>query len=224
MVSVDFGPLIVETDIDGAALSTLSLWMEVQLRDIEDKRGMARGYLPRPKDSAYRNTLTDDEFNDLNSFPAIVVTTAETTGDPITDGDGYYYAAWQLVVSAISRGRTPAETRGLAAMYGGAVKRIMLSQQDLGGLATELKWVRGNLAPVASPQSSEGRYLAASLNQFTVFVDKVVQEGVGPISPHPDESPYDPVDPDNPAEVFEPLADVRDVTFDFLARSPRSSQ
>lgn len=221
--AIDFGPLIVETDIDAAVVGQMRLWMPTHLSKIANERGMDRGYLQRPKPKDYANTLDEDEFKD-HDFPAIIVTTAATTGDPTTDGNGFYYAAWQVVVSAITKGRDPAETRGLAALYGGAVKRIMLAQQDLGGIAAELKWVRGNVAPVADPTDTAGRYLAAAINQFTVFVDQVVQEGVGPMSPDPDENPYDPADPDLPDEPYDPLAEVRAVTFDLLARAPHDQE
>lgn len=198
MAIAQFGPLVVETDIDKAVITTLGRWMGTYLTQIEIERVLSRGSLARPKN--IRNTLEDEEFLD-RSLPAIVVTTASTAGEPVEAEDGMIYAAWSVVVSAIVRGRTPAETRDNAALYGGTMRRILLHKPSLGGFAGEAKWVRGSVAPVADVTDS-GRYLAAGINEFTVYVDEVVQVGMGPAVPAP-------VDPNDP---YDPYATVANVT------------
>lgn len=210
-----FGPLVVETDVDVAVIETLKVWLPTYLRQVELERDLTAGFLKRPKPSSFANTLEDDEFKD-HPFPAIIVTTAQTAGRPTKDGNGNHYAAWNVVVSSITRGRTPPETRALAALYSGCVRRLLVQQEALGGLAGAIDWVASNVAPVADVTGS-GRYLAAGINQFSVYIDEVVQSGVGPLEPEPDDSPYPPSDPDDP-EPYNPLALVTLVTTEITAK------
>lgn len=213
----DFGPCIVETDIDAAVVALLIRWFPTHLAQIEREREFTAGLLSRPKPESFANTLDEDEFLD-HRLPAIMVTTAQTVGEPEKDGDGYYYATWNCVVSAVVRGRTPSETRTFAALYGGAVRRIMASMDALdGNIAGASRWTSGQVAPVRD-SSRRGRYLAASINQFSVYVERLFQQGTGPQLPNPPESPYPPPDPDDPAPPYDPLAEVRDVIVDVTAK------
>lgn len=205
----DFGPMIVETDVDAAVIKQMSTWFPTYLAQAERERGLNNRALVRPRAESFANTLDEDEFLD-RMLPAIIVTTAQTVGTPERDGNGMYYAIWDVVISAVVRGRTPPETRGYAALYGGIVRRIVASMPSLGGFASESTWVSGNVAPV-SDSTRRGRYLAAAMNRFAVAVDNVLQEGAGPLLPDPPENPYDPPDPTDPDPPYDPLAEVRDV-------------
>jgi hypothetical protein len=207
MRTADFGPLVVETDVDLAVLATLKSWLPTYLAQAERQRGLASRLLPRPRGESYANTLEDTEFLD-HRLPAIIVTTAAPT-DVAQDGDGFYIADWHVVVSAVVRGRKPEETRGIAALYGGCVRDILTDRPTLGGFASATKWIPGGgVAPVDDPTPA-GRYLAAGINQFTVSVDDVLREAAGPATADPYEQP-DPdapgYDPDAP---WDPLATVR---------------
>lgn len=201
--NADFGPLVIETDVDSAVVQTLRKWMPTYLAQAERERTLATRLLARPR--SYANTLDDDEFLD-HSLPAVIVTTAQTQGNPAKDGMGTYYAAWRVVVSAVVRGRTPPETRTVAALFGGCVRRILVQKPSLEGFAGDLKWVSSNLAGVADV-SGNGRFLAAAVNEFVVYVDEVVALG-GPHSP----SPYPEPDPNDPDAPYDPLKAVGDVT------------
>lgn len=215
MRTADFGPLVVETDIDVAICEQMVLWFPTHLAQIERERGLKSHFLRRPKKESFANTLDEDEFLD-HTLPAIIVTTSATVGDPVKDSDGKYFAAWNVVISAVCRGRASAETRYLAALYGGAVKRIMVGMPDINGHASETRWMAGNVAPVRD-STRRGRYLAASINQFLVYVDDVLQEGAGPVLPNPDDNPYDPADPADPDTPYDPLEVVRAVSVQVTA-------
>lgn len=176
----DFGPMIVETDIDRAAVKNLRLWLPTYLSWAEKKRGLKPGLLARPRPESYQNTLEDDKFPDA-ALPAILVTTAQTEADAEFGTDACYYAVWRCVVTAVVRGEVPAQTREVASVFGGCVRLIMV-QHALGLGGGETKWKRGRVAPVADA-SDGGRHLAASISQFSVYVDRVLQAGVGPIEP-----------------------------------------
>lgn len=212
----DFGPLLLNVDIDDAVLATLKLWLPTYLRQQEIERDKSVGFFNRPKDESYANTLDDDEFPD-HWLPAIIVTSAHTEGDPQKDGDGNYYAAWNVVVSAIVRGRTPPETRWVASQFEGAVRRTLVHQGV--SIDGELRWTGSNVAPVRDPTNA-GRYLAAGMSTFVVYADKVVQEGMGPYVPDDDEGPYVPPDPTDPDGTYEPPATVDRVLVDVVGRPP----
>jgi hypothetical protein len=190
----DFGPLLIATDIDDAAIATLQAWMATYLGQVEIERGLAPGSLPRPVDSSYANTLSDDEFPD-HMLPAVLVTTAHTEGSPTIMAAGFYNATWRLTVSCVVRGRTPSETRANAALLEGSVRRVIAQQGSL-GIAARSKWVATSVAPVLD-RSRAGRHLAAGICEFDVATERVVQRGLGPDSPAPDPSP-----------VYYPLAEV----------------
>jgi hypothetical protein len=200
----EFGPLIVETDVDVAVVTTLRTWLPTYLSRAEDERGLDNGLLARPVPSSYTNTLDDEDFPDQR-LPAIVVTTASTSNEPRVGRDDYYSAAWRVLVTAVVRGRTPPETRAVAALFGGCVRRILVQNTSLDGFAGGVKWLRGNVAPVED-MTDKGRYLAAGINEFTVYVDEVLRQGVGPA--HPDSSPYPPGNPGTPNEPYDPLVTV----------------
>lgn len=207
MSIAEFGPLVVETDVDLAVVSTIKLWMPTYLSRVEVERSLGNGFLSRPKPDAFANTLDDDEFTD-HPLPAIIVTTASTVARPEKDGNGMHFAAWNVVVSAICRGRTAPESRAMASLYGGCVRRIMLQQQDLGEFAGEVDWTSSNVAPVAT--TGQGRYLAAGINTFSIYVDEVVQSGTGPLVTDED-TPYPPADPSDPNTPYDPLAIVTSI-------------
>jgi hypothetical protein len=208
----DWGTLLLETDLDRLVIARLRMWLPTYLSRAEDERDLANGLLARPVDGAYENTLEDDTFPD-SRLPAVLVTTAQTEGNPSHMEGGRYAADWRCNVSVIVRGRTPSETREIASVFGGCVRRILIQQQlsdDIGVL-----WRASNVAPVVD-QTDQGRYLAAALNRFTLLVNEAVS-GDGPIIPTVDDPPYPP--PGDPNETYDPLLPVTNVTTTIETRS-----
>ncbi len=219
MRAADFGPIITEVDVDEAILGMLKLWLPTHLAVIERERDKDVGFLARPRVADYANVLDDDEFPD-HKMPAILVTTAQTEGVPEKDGDGFYYAAWNVTVSAVVRGQRPAHTRWLASLYGGAVRRAMVQMADgVGGLDGEIRWAGSNLAPVADPQNA-GRYLAASVGRYVAYLDRVVQEHNGPAVPN---DPFDPDPAGDPNTPYDPLPTVASITVEVDGVSPATT-
>lgn len=219
IMAADFGPLVIETDVDAAVVRTLRLWLPTELAAFERERGLALRLLRRPEPQSYTNTFEEDDFPDTR-LPSIIVTTAQMEGDPEMDGDGVYYGAWRVVVTAIVRGKTQGEARAIAAMFGGCVRRTMVHQLDLGGFAGDIRLRGGGrVAPVSDSTGQDG-YLAASINPFTVYVDAIVQAGGGPYLQEPDDpNPYDPPDPaGDPDAPYDPLVPVTTVTTTVTAK------
>lgn len=218
----DFGPLIVETDVDYAVIETLKLWLPHYLGQVETERNLGAHFLPRPKPRSITNALDDDEYPD-QLLPCVVVTTAQI--DDFTKyGDGNYSGVFAVEVSSVVRGPRPARkrtgelrggTRFLAALWSGSVRRCIEHQQSLGGFAAEVRPQSARLRPVADP-TGEGRYLARGVNNFLVYVDQVLNEQGGPwIPPVVDGSstgPYEPPDPGgDPDGTYDPPAQVTSV-------------
>jgi hypothetical protein len=209
----DWGEVVVETDVDRAIISRLATWMPTYLTQTETKRELPPYLLARPNAESYQNALEDDTFPD-GRLPALVVTTARTDSEPekiVMAVDDAYSAFWRITVSAVVRGRTPPETREVAALYGGCVRSILVQKQtDIG----VVRWTGSSVVPFPDA-SGKGRFLAAGINTFTVFVDLTLT-GDGPITAEI----YPPPDPvGNPDQPYDPLAEVRTVTTQIVARS-----
>jgi hypothetical protein len=209
----DWGEIVVETDVDRSLILRLVMWMPTYLTHTETARNLTPHLLARPNLESYQNALEDDTFPD-GRLPALVVATARTDTEPeplTTATDDAYSAFWRTSVSAVVRGRTPPETRELAALYGGCVRAILVQKQaDIGSV----RWTGSSVLPFPDA-SGQGRFLAAAMNTFTVFVDETLT-GDGPISA----DIYPPPDPvGNPDQPYDPLAVVREVTTQIVARS-----
>jgi hypothetical protein len=214
----DWGALVVETDVDREVIAPLMLWMPTYLSQLERERNLSPRLLARPKPESYQNALEDLNFPDA-MLPAIVVTTAQTEGEPepqIAGVDDAYAATWLVRVSAVVRGRTPPECREVAALFSGCVRRILVNQATALGKA---RWLGSLVMPVPDTTDTQGRYLAAGVTRWSVLVDEAIS-GDGPVMPGPDDPPYPPPDPaGNPDQPFDPLAEVRTVTTQIVARS-----
>jgi hypothetical protein len=213
----DWGAIVVETDIDRSMIKQLMRWMPTYLTHTELARDLPAYLLARPNLESYQNALEDDTFPD-GRLPAIVVQTAQMEGEPeprLVDTDVAYSAIMRSNVSVVVRGRTPPETREVAALFGGAVRAILVQQQTDIGLVR----LTGTMVVPYPDATGEGRYLAAAVNQFTVQVDAFLT-GDGPIDPMVGDPDYPPPDPvGNPDQPYDPLAVVRTVTTQVIARS-----
>lgn len=188
----EFGSLVLETDVDEAVSRTLRLWVPTYLSRFEEERNFSNRHFARPKE--YQTTLEDDSFPD-KILPSILVTTARTE-DLAKDGNGVYLVSFHVVVTAVARGRSPSDARLNASVYGGAARRLLVQHEGLGGFASGVNWASSRLAPV--DVSGSNRNLAASINEFNVYVDQVLDSGVGPLLPDP---VYDDPDPVNAPNV-----------------------
>jgi hypothetical protein len=212
-VFVDYGVLVVETDVDLAVIKILRKWLPTYLSAAETDRSLANGLLARPVDGSFANTIEDDEFVD-HQLPAIIVTTAQTADAPVKAGNGSYAASWTVVVSSVVRGRTAPETRAVAALFSGCVRRALTQQESLEGFAGGVEWIGSSIAPVPDVTNA-GRYLAAGVNTFVVHTDAVLDSYGGPQVP----APYgDDPDPTTPDEPYDPLASVGDVSISVTQR------
>ena len=198
----EMGPCVVETDVDLAVIATLKRWLPWYLTQFETERGLAIGTFRRPENSSITSMLDEDEQLD-HMLPAIIVTTAAVGGRPERHA-GRYLADFDVSVTAVVRGKTPPETRWIAAAFGGTIRRLLSQQKNLEGFAASVRWTGGRgVSLVADSEDVAGRYDAAHISTFTVGVDNVFDDTLGP-GPF-----YDPPIADNePAEALATITDV----------------
>ena len=172
-----WGPLVVATDVDDAVIAQLRTWMPTYLRQAGSERNLTFN-LARPR--TYANTFQGQEFLD-HQLPAIVCTTASlqaARGGP----DVPYKGTWQSLVACVVRGKSPAATRWLAAVYGGTIARLLMQQQ---GVADGVRYISARPEVVADA-TGQSRWLLASVNTFSVISDEILQPWGGPDVPDAD--------------------------------------
>jgi hypothetical protein len=204
----DWGPLVVETDVDSAIIGTLRKWLPAYLGRVEVERGLAAHLLARPRNESYQAVLEDTTFPDA-ALPAVLVTTAQFTNLTRT-GEGMYSAIANATVTVVVKGRTAAEARDVAALLGGSCRRILGKVPDLGGFANGLQVGDSNVRPVADQSDAGDRRLAMSMSQIAVAVDDIMCDLGGPLYSDPIYPDPDPVG--SPDQPYDPLTSVGDVT------------
>lgn len=171
-----WGPLVVGIDVDETALRVLERWMPAHLDHIVAERALELE-LAHPRQ--YETVLVDEELLD-NKLPACV---SETTRMEAAEGGTarVYAGVWQTRISVVVRGRHPAETRSVAALFEGAVRRVML--QHAGG-EEPIDWIRyqGMDYEQVPGDQRRGRYLLKAVSRFQIRSDHIVDPFGGP--PH----------------------------------------
>ena len=186
----EFGPLVVATDIDDAVMGLVRKWINTYLSEFELERDLGDQSLKRPRPANIINALTVPEFKD-NALPAIVVNTASTSSTPIVMAGGDTTAFWRATITCRVRGKTPPETKVLAATFEGCVRRLMVQRaQKEHGLITDCRWDSTLIQP-APDTTGAGRWLADGIAQFVLGVDVAMNGVVGPSVP--DAGPYAPL-------------------------------
>lgn len=174
----NWGPLVIGTDVDDEIIATLKQWIPTYLTQARLERGISFNLaLPR----TYANTFQGHEFLD-HQLPAIICTTANLQA--VVGGHNVpYQGAWQSQVAVVVRGKSPAATRYLAALYGGTVARLLVQQG--GGVQNSLKLVSTRYEQVADG-TGQSRWLLAAVNQLNVYSDEILRPWGGPDIPNAD--------------------------------------
>jgi hypothetical protein len=174
----NWGPLVVGTDVDDEIIATLRKWVPTYLAQLRIERNLSFN-LARIR--TYANTFEGQEFLD-HQLPAIVATTANLTaaqGGPNTPHQG----TWQSLVACVVRGRSPAATRYLCALYGGTVARVLTQQS--GSVQQGVRYPSMRYEPVVDG-TGNSRWLLAAVNEFDVYSDEILQPWGGPDKPDAD--------------------------------------
>lgn len=201
------GPLVTATDVDAWVLEAIGTWLPTYLALYERDRGIKTGTYPRPATGHILTAISDAEFTD-RQLPAIVVTALTNAGEPTRNPDWSYAAVARVNISAVVRGRTPAETRQTAAVYE-ACCRQLLAQKGVPGVARQ-RWRGWQILPIPDTDS-QGRYLAAGVTIFDFSIDQMAQGGFN--------GPSIPID-DGMTQIYVGGASIVDVTVDIQPIAP----
>ena len=139
-----------------------------------------------------------DELLD-RELPAVVVTTAKTR--KTVGGVSHVYTVdWDVTVMSILRGPSRQQTKKLAGLMEGCVRRCMVQKaRQNAGILAGCHWIETEVAPVRDA-TGNGRYLAAGIGKYNVATDAAAQGFGGPDVPD--------------ATSYAPLAVVTDVVID----------
>jgi hypothetical protein len=177
----DFGPLVINTDIDDTLIAMFRTWIQTYLTAVSSERGLPVA-LKAPRPASYFRVLTPDALGDAASFPVIAVTASGTNGAIDRNNDGSYTATFRTAVSALVRGQDADSTRHTASIYEGSVRRCIVQQAPGFGPIVCVDPISYNVQPVPG-LSRDGRYVAAGLGVYDCSVDQAMQNVGGPTVP-----------------------------------------
>lgn len=191
-----FGTIFSDDALEDAVRETLKKWFSDYLDEIEDQRGIARGWHDRPK-----SWEIHDEFDRFPAemIPQILVFCKGLDDKATKRGDGRYGAKFAVGVACIVSAADSESTRKMAYRYGAAVRAIILQKKKLDGTVAGIRgvsWIDGRNSEI---KSEDTRTLWSSRQLFAFEIADVVTAGAGPrdINPTP-HTPYPdpPVIPD----------------------------
>src|SRR5688572_31890645 len=113
--------------------------METYLREVELQLGMEIKTLARPRSYTRKNSFESGYVEE--QLPRIVVICPGLAEQPYAEGDGSYFARWNLGVGVLVSARDEASTRMLAQVYAATVRAILLQRSSLDGVATGVFWI-----------------------------------------------------------------------------------
>lgn len=185
-----FGPLISPEDIIDAAVTTLQVWFDTYLNNVEEKHGLRKKTIPRPPVPESYHGGVDLESWVGEDTPEVMVL-AKPSGEP-EHSASFYTGKFELTVGCVCIGtgsvlaERPEDDARKIASYLGAASQLLVQQPTLGGLTERL---RMSALPDVTFPDPEKRSIAQVVTTFDVWVPEIVSETAGPVGPTPQESP-----------------------------------
>lgn len=186
-----FGPLISPEDIIDAAVTTLQVWFDTYLNNVEEKHGLHKKTIPRPPVPESYHGGIDLESWIGQDTPEVMVL-CKPIERPEFSGTAGYTGKFSLTTGCLCVGtgsvlaERPEDDARKIASYLGAASQLLVQQPTLGGLTERL---RMSALPDVTFPDPEKRSIAQVVTTFDVWVAQVVSEAGGPIGPTPEESP-----------------------------------
>lgn len=182
-----FGPSVLGSDVEAAAITTLKTWFPTYLAELERRTGRNQGVLQPP-----RSYITVPSFSQLQGSqqPSVIVVSPGTLDKPERLGDGTYRAWWRIEIAIVVTAKDRASANELAKLYTAATRMILLQKSSLGGFSQDTEW-DGDQYTEAPPDFAQIGSVGAAA--FNVLVLGVVTDLGGPATPD--------LDPGIPGEV-----------------------
>jgi hypothetical protein len=198
------GQLVGTYDVELAFLTTLQGYLPNWLTKVELDRSIQPGTLPRPPGPESYYGSVDDLAFQQDELPALICHVAPTDAPEHSASFGYGQV-YEVTLYAVVVQGSEDEARQLSSYYGTAAMGAILQNASLGGhsLSTRLR-----SAPTESYPNPDNRTLAVSEIGFTVFVEPIVNDTIGPFLSQPTEPPWGswpPVQSENITVIAEPL-------------------
>lgn len=162
---IDIGPIVLDGDVEHAALETLQGWLAFYLARIDADLERAQ---PTPPPRSW-SAASDGERWDEETPPALLVFTPGPSAGERHGPRRSYRATWPVNVGVTVGAATERGTRALAGIYGAAIRLALSQHPDLGGLAQSTRWLgaRSDVLP------RQRRHLAVEV-AFEVQVARVM--------------------------------------------------
>ena len=180
-----FGPIVTAGDVEGWTLDLLQRWFSTYLAEVERQHGYSGHDLPRPKGWALGPSF--DKWPE-DQVPGVLVSSRGTLDPPRRHGDGAFTARWGIEPGVVCSARTQNEAHQLAALYGAAVRWLMIQRPSLDGYAAGTAWLGESYDDLGYDDS---RSLYAVRELFAVQVDEVAYSDAGPVTPDAPLTPDD---------------------------------
>lgn len=180
-----FGNITPATYLENEVASIIKLWIATYLQEVEIQEGRTRGALQTPK--SYSTKATMESLAD-DQLPCCVILSPGLVDAPYKDGEGNYYAHWQIGVGVIVSARDEVNTQAVAKLYGAAIRALLLQKGSHDDI-TDVQWLDESYDDL---QIDDERTLGVAIVEFSVQVESVVNRYGGPadpIPPDPDEQP-----------------------------------
>lgn len=178
-----FGTVFDGGQVERAATTTLKLWMDTYLTEIELQADRDNP-LPRPRSWTVVQKVTQFKEDQL---PTVMLLSEGLDGTPRREAGGVYRATWKLTVVVVVSARDVEAANRLNKLYGAAVRALLVQKPSLGGVVESTVWVGETYDVIPNEKR---RMLAASQNDFLVEVGDVLTADAGPLAP--DEPPEHP--------------------------------
>lgn len=172
-----FEPIFTATQLEVAAMQTLSTWMPTYLQEIELQLNRTRGEIPPPAEYSTRNEFTS--FPE-DKMPLCVVVSPGLSDPPTKEGDGTYSGWWALGVGFATVARDADASNFLAKVYGAAARAILLQNSSLGGISQGTEWIDESYDELVT---EDDRVVRACYLIFRFNVWNVVTKNAGPPPP-----------------------------------------
>jgi hypothetical protein len=192
-----FGSVVLASQLESAVITTLELWFQTYLREVELQSRSAANGDDYPKDSLPlpRSFLTADKVDreSADQLPAIVCVSPGLSGrsSPKQEGDGTFRVPWGISVGVFVGGKDRTSTKNLIRAYCGVVRMIMLQKQSLGGFADGTTWLDESYDDQFA--FTDQQTIGAGSVIFEIWVANVVNRYGGPHTfGQPGQPPPDP--------------------------------
>lgn len=173
-----FKAIIAGRQIEDAVETTIKLWLQTYLREMELQLGIQRNTYPDP--ASWEISPHFEKWSE-NRLPAVLIVSPGLAREPRMSGDGSYRAVWTVGIGVIVSAMDYDSTKIALSVYIAAIRALILQKQSLGGIANVVEWVDESYDDL--PNLETGETAAGGQVVFNVEVADVVNKRGGPAIP-----------------------------------------